>query len=184
MSRVEELLAAYKRHVRLPWKSRIAAGERVWFGLYEPSEERRLRFRLADFEVETLEAGYGWLAKDLSGEFARWMVAHEYAVSYFESPEDVTDDLLDDFAEHVAAGVRAVLEDPKADEECVVALYGMGSLFGLMRVSRLLEMTSGGVRGRLLVFFPGEHDRGNYRLMDARDGWNYLAVPINTRSDN
>jgi hypothetical protein len=30
----------------------------------------------------------------------------------------------------------------------------------------------------LLVFFPGQFDNNNYRLLDARDGWNYLAVPI------
>ena len=36
------------------------------------------------------------------------------------------------------------------------------------------------VQGRLLVFFPGEHHPENhtYRLLDARDGWNYLAVPL------
>ena len=32
--------------------------------------------------------------------------------------------------------------------------------------------------GRLLVFFPGEVEGNNYRLLDARDGWNYLATPI------
>jgi hypothetical protein len=34
------------------------------------------------------------------------------------------------------------------------------------------------IRGRLVVFFPGEYEDNNYRLLDARDGWNYLAVPI------
>jgi len=36
------------------------------------------------------------------------------------------------------------------------------------------------VEGRLLVFFPGEYHPENhtYRLLDARDGWNYLAVPL------
>ena len=34
------------------------------------------------------------------------------------------------------------------------------------------------IQGRLLLFFPGEFDNNNYRLLDARDGWNYLAVPI------
>jgi len=37
------------------------------------------------------------------------------------------------------------------------------------------------IRGRLLVFFPGEYENNNYRLLDARDGWNYLAVPITAR---
>jgi len=34
------------------------------------------------------------------------------------------------------------------------------------------------IAGRLLVFFPGEHEGNSYRLLDARDGWNYLAIPI------
>ena len=34
------------------------------------------------------------------------------------------------------------------------------------------------VQGRLLVLFPGEYENNNYRLLDARPGWNYQAVPI------
>jgi hypothetical protein len=34
------------------------------------------------------------------------------------------------------------------------------------------------VPGRLLVLFPGEYNEPQYRFLDARDGWNYLAVPI------
>ena len=34
------------------------------------------------------------------------------------------------------------------------------------------------IRGRLALFFPGDVDNNNYRLLDARDGWNYLAIPI------
>ena len=34
------------------------------------------------------------------------------------------------------------------------------------------------VTGRLVVFFPGEYEQNNYRLLDARDGWSYMAVPI------
>jgi len=29
------------------------------------------------------------------------------------------------------------------------------------------------IRGRLLLFFPGEFENNNYRLLDAQDGWNY-----------
>ena len=39
------------------------------------------------------------------------------------------------------------------------------------------------IRGRLLVFFPGQYEHNNYRLLDARDGWNYLAIPITHYSD-
>jgi hypothetical protein len=38
------------------------------------------------------------------------------------------------------------------------------------------------IRGRLVLFFPGEYENRNYRLLDARDGWNYLAVPITLHS--
>jgi hypothetical protein len=40
------------------------------------------------------------------------------------------------------------------------------------------------VAGRLLVFFPGQREGNNYRLFDARDGWNYLALPIEAREDD
>ena len=33
-----------------------------------------------------------------------------------------------------------------------------------------------------MLFFPGEFENNNYRLLDARDGWNYLAVPITLHS--
>lgn len=171
-------MRAYERFVGSGWVSSVAAQERVWFALYEPRDERRLRLRISAFEEATLRARHGWLACDLTDEFAHWMASQEYRESYFEAPEDLTEDLLDDFAESLAGLVRGVLDLPEADERSVVAIYGVGSLFGLAQVSLLLEKIAPRVRGRLLVFFPGEHDNGNYRLLDARDGWNYLAIPI------
>jgi len=171
-------MRAYERFVGGEWVRSVAPQERIWFALYEPRDERRLRLRIGAFEEATIRAGHGWLACDLTDEFARWMASQEYRESYFESPEDLTEDLLDDFAERLAGSVRGVLGLPKAGEKSVVAVYGLGSLFGLAQVSLLLEKIAPQVRGRLLVFFPGEHDNGNYRLLDARDGWNYLAIPI------
>lgn len=178
MASVERLLQAYERFAALPWIERIAAQQRVWMLVYEPREERRLRFRIAAFEEATLRAGHGWLSCDLTDEFARWMSGQEYRESYFESPEDLSEDLLDDFAERLAETVRAKLLEPGADGSSVVAVYGIGALFGLARVSRLLDLVAPQVKGRLLLFFPGERDGASYRLLDARDGWNYLAVPI------
>ena len=45
-------------------------------------------------------------------------------------------------------------------------------------MSALLNAMNERLPGRLLVFFPGEHEGNSYRLLDARDGWNYLATPI------
>ena len=68
----------------------------------------------------------------------------------------------------------------EATPNTVVALMGVGSLFGLARVSSVVEGIKDAVGGRLVVFFPGEYHPENhaYRLLDARDGWNYLAVPL------
>jgi len=55
----------------------------------------------------------------------------------------------------------------------IVGVMTFDTPLSLARLKTLLE-------GRLLVFFPGEHHPENhtYRLLDARDGWNYLAVPL------
>lgn len=178
MARVEGLIRSYARFVGGAWKREAPPQQRVWFAVYEPREERRLRLRLGEFEEATIRAGCTWVSCDLTDEFARWMAAQEYAESYFEFPEDLTAMALDGFAAHVAGAIREKFSSAGEDEKRVVAVYGVGSLFGLARVSHVLEMVTPEIRGRLLVFFPGEHEGGNYRLLDARDGWNYLAIPI------
>ena len=52
-----------------------------------------------------------------------------------------------------------------------------------MKVSALLNAVNDAIAGRLLVFFPGEHEGNSYRLLDARDGWNYLATPITAEQE-
>lgn len=178
MASIEGLISAYERFVGGEWARSVAPQERIWFALYEPRDERRLRSRIGAFEEATVRAGHGWLSYDLTDDFARWMASQEYRESYFESPELLTEDLLDDFADSVATSVRRALESPAVHEGSVVAVHGVASLFGFARVSALLDRVVPKVRGRLLIFFPGEHDGANYRLLDARDGWNYLAIPI------
>ena len=73
--------------------------------------------------------------------------------------------------------VLSVLE--KSTENDVVTICGIASLFGFMKVSDLINAVKDKIKGRLVVFFPGEYDDNNsYRMLDARDGWNYLATPI------
>ena len=144
----------------------------------------RLRARKGLFELATTEAGHGWIECDPTGAFAGWMAGTEYRESYFESPEDLGLKLEEDFLEHAAGRVRAALAAPEADEGSVVAVFGVASLFGFARVSELMRAVEGDVRGRIVVFFPGEYEDGNYRLLDARDGWSYLAVPITSREDH
>ena len=183
MGRIDRLVERYKSHVALPWQKDLAGAERTIFVVYDKSDERRLRARKDLFAVATAEAGHDWLECDLTRVFAQWMAATEYRDSYFESPDDLELKLEDDFLEHVAGRVREMLTCSKAGENSVVGICGIASLFGFVRVSELMKEIEQDIRGRVVVFFPGEYENSNYRLLDARDGWNYLAVPITLHED-
>ena len=183
MGRIDRLAERYRSHVALPWQKDLAGAERAMFVVYDKSDERRLRARKDLFAMATAEAGHSWIECDLTRVFARWMAATEYRDSYFESPEDLELKLEDDFLKHVAGRVRDVLTSSEADENSVVGIFGIASLFGFVRVSELMKRIERDIRGRVVVFFPGEYENSNYRLLDARDGWNYLAVPITLRED-
>jgi hypothetical protein len=183
MGRIDRLAERYRRYIALPWQRDLAGPERAIFVVYDKADERRLRARKDLFAMATTEAGHRWLECDLTCVFAQWMAATEYRDSYFESPEDLELKLEDDFLEHVAGLVREVLTSPEADDNSVVGIYGIASLFGFVRVSELMKEIEGDIRGRAVVFFPGEYENSNYRLLDARDGWNYLAVPITLHED-
>jgi hypothetical protein len=177
VARIDELLHNYGRYVALPWEKGLAGPQRVWFAVYDKADERRLRVRVADFELRTRQAGHGWLLHDLSDAFARWMAGRKYRERYFERPELLAS-ALEHFRDTAVEGLRAALAQEPADPNTVVAVQGIASLFGFLRVSELVNAVEADVCGRLPVFFPGEYEGNNYRLLDARDGWNYLATPI------
>jgi len=177
VSYVDDLLKAYSRFVQIPWDKSLAGPQRVWLAVYPPDQERRLRIHVGDFENATRQAGHGWRRVDLTDSFGDWLGSHEYRDAYYESPEDIAL-ALDDYSKHLAGLVRAELEHPGSDDSSVVALTGLASLFGVARVSELIQSVNQDIRGRLLTFFPGELEGTNYRLLGARDGWNYLAIPI------
>ena len=60
----------------------------------------------------------------------------------------------------------------------MVAVSGAGTIYPMLHVSALVGRVVSDIKGRLLILFPGSLEHGNYRLLDARDGWNYLAIPI------
>lgn len=179
MSIVEQRIREYERTVSLPWKAGLSGAEKVWMVIYPPSEERRLRRRISEFELVTTGADHSWRQFDLTPLFARWMADNPYREEYFRAPATI-DLALGEFTTYVSARVRAELESPDVDDATVVALMGAGSLFGLgpVRLSKVVEEVEGSIQGRLLVFFPGERDGHNYRLLEARDGWSYLALAI------
>ena len=183
MGRIDKLAERYERYLALPWERELAGAQRALFVVYDQSDERRLRARIDLFALATERAGHGWLACDLTAAFAEWMAGIEYRDSYFESPDDLDLKLEADFAEYAAGRVRAVLQKPEADAASVTGVYGVASLFGFLRLSALMRTVEPDVKGRIAVFFPGEYEDSQYRLLNARDGYNYLAVPITAQDE-
>ena len=177
MDRVDALVSVYRSQLALPWKQGLSGPERVWIAVYPPDIERRLRVRLPEFEIATKDAKRRWRHLDLTSAFADWLAAQEYREAYFEDP-DAIKPALQGFAKTLDATIRAALSAADVDAETVVAISGVGALFPMVRVSDVIQRAASDIRGRLLIFFPGTYEHGNYRLLDARDGWNYLAIPI------
>lgn len=182
MARIEDLADLFGVHIATPWQRTIAGAQRVIMVMYDKELERTLRARKDELATRTRAAGHTWLEVDLTTAFSSWLAADEYRESYFEVPEDLQLKLDTELAVHAAARIRAVLAREDADASSVVAVFGVGSLYGLTRMSQILKHVEGDIRGRLAVFFPGHLENNNYRLLDAQDGWNYMAVPITAHS--
>ncbi len=182
MSKLSKLLDAYRKHMYLPWEQGVASIQRVIFAVYDKVDELKLRIHVPEFEQATHAAKKSWLLIDITESFADWMLADEDKDAYFQQPDNLMgyptgelEEFMEWLIERVLARITA-----EANEDTVIALLGVGTLFGIGRVSLLVEKIKDQVDGRLLVFFPGEYhaDTHTYRLLDARDGWNYLAVPL------
>lgn len=176
MSAIDRLLINYSRQVRLPWTANISGKQRIWFAVYPPSEERRVRAHLPKFEAETLGTNHGWSVVDLTSLLPEWIAGHEYREGIFAEPEHFSANT--ELEELAADRVRQACTGEDVDAASVVAITGLATLFDFIRVSSLIERVEDSVRGRLLVLFPGEYTGNVYRFMDARDGFNYMAVPI------
>ena len=176
MGKVEDLAAVYERHISAPWQRTVAGAQRVMMVVYDKGLERTFRARKDEFAQRTRGAGHEWVEFDCTRCFAEWMAEDEYREAYFESPGDLAMKLDGEFVESVVTPLRKLLRE--SDENTVVAVTGVASLYGFTHVSEVIRAVEPDVRGRLVVFFPGSKDENNYRLLDARDGWNYLAFGI------
>lgn len=182
MARIDQLLSSYRRYASLPPKANLPLSQRVWFVVYPPDEERRMSVRVGEFELVTRDVGRHWQRIDLSGAFADWIDTFdaEERVAILVDPE-VTEDYAapgfrDFVADRIAEGVNR--SQPDEHERTVFAVTGLMELYDLVHVSAVVDALPAGFPGILLVFFPGDRAGNTYRFLNARDGWDYLAVPI------
>ena len=180
MSELDRLVSRYTRQIAIPWHTVRSDAERTVFVIYDRTKERQLRYRLSEFQAATEAVGRQWLLLDITASFAQWFSAHDNRDEYFAYPQDLpgfSEGRLPEFEEHLAKALIDLLK-AKATPQYAVGVVGVGSLFGLARVSALMRRIASAVPGRLVIFFPGEKVDNNYRLLGARDGWDYLATAI------
>lgn len=175
MSAVQGLLRQYRRQLSLPGNPYLAPTERVWLAVYDPAEERRVRAHLTQFAQATEEAGWTWQSLDLMPAFARWLSRSPYRESYYAEPELLAS-ALPEFEAALAHHVRQAVASVPAGG--VLGVTGAGSLFGLTSVSHLIEQATAPLEGRMLLFFPGSVSGHTFRLLNARDSWNYRSVAL------
>ena len=177
MSKVKRLIQSYSKYIFIPWRDDAAAAQRVIFCVYNEAEERWLLAKVDEFEIVTRQAGHEWAVFDLTDTFAMWLASQRYAKSYFEKPH-LLSTLLPKYLVFITEQFESFMQKKDIGTDSVVALKGVGSLFGLLKVKDVVDKFAPMTKGRLLVFFPGSYENNNYRLLDGYDGWNYHAVPI------
>lgn len=182
MSKIDQLAAAFSDHVAVGWPSGSSGAQRVIMIVYDPSDERTLRKRIDLFAQAAQTHNYAWHSVDLTSSFGTWLGAHRYREGYFEEPHMLSAGANERFTQYAADAVRKALERSGHTEREVVGLIGVASLFGVASVSDVLTRVDHAIKGRLAVFFPGRVRDGRYRLLDARDSWDYHAIPIQIES--
>jgi len=182
VSRVRRLIQSYSRHISVPWRDDVAAAQRVIFCVYNENEERWLRARVDELEIVTRQADHDWALFDLTNSFAGWLSTQRYAKSYFKKPH-LLSTVLPKYLDYIVSEFELFLDENGVNENAVVTIQGVASLFGFLKVKDVVDKLAPKVQGRLLVLFPGSYENNNYRLLDGYDGWNYLALPITADKD-
>lgn len=178
MNKLDRLLKSYTQHIETPWRPDVAAAQRVVFCVYDEADELHFRAKIDEFELVTRQKGHDWACFDLTDIFSNWMSKEDYAASFFAEPELLQDLLPDELLEFIERRFDEWAAQVPLTEGTVVALKGVGALFGFVKIKDCVDRLASRIQGRLVVFFPGSYENNNYRLLDGYDGWNYLAVPI------
>jgi len=183
MTNIEKLLDVFGKQVSIPWDPRAAPEEKVWFCVYDPSDERRLLRRIDEFALATERAGHGWLLIDMFTFFDEWCNVHPYREEFFKNPTRLKS-AEKMFLQFIIE--RLSHQWDKDDNSKIIAISGTGALFGIIRLSKLIEeiVRKLPIPGRLLVFFPGSHRGYCYQFMNDHDGWNYKAFPIEVKDED
>lgn len=182
MNRVDSLIESYKRHISMPYRKEKSLTQRTWIAVYPPEEELRLRIKLGEFEILTKDNGYEWSGIDLSDAIADWLDSlderkKQECLANDKDTEDTAESL---FKRHLVKVIENAIGKQKAVDcdKTVFAITGSMGIYDLTFISDVFEDLHKDTPGNLLLFFPGEKEGNIYKFLNARKGWNYMAVPI------
>lgn len=113
MSAIDRLLTNYSRQVRLPWSPHAARKQRVWFAVYHPSEERRVRARLPQFEEVMRAVCLPWL-ESTARQLQQLIRANGNSVAKRAKPYDTAPGRLLVFADGLRLDVARQLAEKLA----------------------------------------------------------------------
>lgn len=181
MSKIQRLIDNYDTYIAIPWRD-VSPAQRVIYCVYPEADELKLRAKIGEFEIVTKNYKHGWIQFDLTDTFSKWVCDLKYAKSYYEKPQLMTS-IIQRYLDYIEEEFIKLLQDKNVSGEYVVALYGVGSVFGFLKVRDLVVRLSPRVDGRLVVLFPGSYENNNYRLLDGYDGWNYHAFVVTCDSE-
>lgn len=136
-NRLSRLLNSYSNFINIPWMSGLADEQRVLFAVYHKEDELKLRARVEEFRLATINAKHQWLELDITRLFPDWMAKQKYREDYFEYPDDLKPKYRAFSRESVAALTEQIRSH--ADDDTVVALIGCGTLFGFASVSDFVK---------------------------------------------
>jgi len=145
-------------------------------------DELKLRTKIDEFELATRKKKHSWLHFDLTNTFAEWLNSQKYAKSYFQKPQ-LLSAIISRYGDYLQETYRVLSKNCKVDDNTVVGVSGVASLFGFIKVKEMVDQIAPLVPGRFLVFFPGSYENNNFRLLDGYDGWNYHAFVITPDKD-
>jgi len=180
MNRIDILLSKYRNHLQMPLRPGLPPSQRLWFAVYPAEDERKLLNRIDAFEIATKDAGHAWVRFDLQGSLTRWLasVDEDERAEWFKTPAAVELYAKSEWKDILTQDFKQAVAEVAAPERTVFAMTGLMELFDFLHVSDLVASLENVLTGYLLVFFPGERAGNTYRFLDARIGWDYLAIPI------
>lgn len=182
MSKIDSLIDSYKRHISLPFRKERDLTQRTWIAVYPPEEELRLRSKIDEFEIATKENDYHWKTIDFTDSLAEWLdsMPEQKRKECLADDENTADIAKPLFMRFLAERIKNTIEETPAAkvDRSVFAIVGLMGIYDFAFISEVFESLSKNLPGNLLLFFPGEKEGNIYKFLNARKGWNYMAVPI------